>query len=263
MLPLLLLACTPAFDETRKDLDSFRLLGMAMANGAPRAAAWSGYGPWHETSPSIGWTVTRDDGIVTARAVITDAEGRTETGELEVAEDHVGPQITGGERTLDGLTASLSLVVPEEAEGAYTRWMASGGATIVEDAPNVATVTLPEAGWYTVFALVLDGQGGNAWTWVDLVADVDEPRFESGGRILPTDGSAVATDASQDAWLATLVAEDTFSGWRLTDLAPAEDADMGEVACGSQPFDLAALADGRCGHADADGKRVRIQGTPL
>lgn len=261
MLLTLLLACTPTFDETRKDLASFRLLGMSVADGAPRAAVWSGLGAWHEVAPTLDWTVNAEAPPLTADLLVTDAEGHEERGTLAVEADARVPTVRSVSRSVDGAVAVLSLDVDGEAEGAYTRWSANGGATIVEDGPNAATVSFPEAGWYTVFALVLDGKGGTTWEWIDVAVDVPEPSFAAGGRLLPTDGSGTPDTAGD--WLATLRAEDGTVGWRLTELEPLADGQTGEEACGLMVFELSALADGRCGRADADGKRVHVQGTPL
>ena len=117
---LLLLACAPAFDETRKDLEGFRLAAMAADGPALRALVWSGEGAFHPTAPTITWTI---DGAVvteappppfTARVTVESAAG-VEEGELVVEADAVVPEVTGFSRAFDGSTATLSLAVESDA----------------------------------------------------------------------------------------------------------------------------------------------------
>ncbi|MES2644316.1 MAG: hypothetical protein V4850_32825 [Myxococcota bacterium] len=273
MLFIVLLACTPTFDETRKDLDGFRLVGLAADSGALRALVWSGEGAFHRTAPVVTWSI---DGEVvteapappfTARVVVEGAEA-TEQGELVVSDDAVVPAMTGFSRTFDGATAALSLAVGTDA---VTRWMASGG-TFTETGPNAADWSIlpapdedgvvadaePEdTGLVTIVGLTLDGRGGNTWSFLDVGTDAG-PYLAVGGRLLPIDVQV----PGEGRYLATLTAAENRAGLVLTDVVAAADTDTGDVVCGLDPFDADALADGRCGLDDAIGARVLLTGAP-
>jgi hypothetical protein len=268
-----LLACTPSFDETRKDLDGFRLVGLAADTGALRALVWSGEGAFHRTAPIVTWTI---DGEVvteapappfTARVVVESADA-TEQGELVVSADAVVPAITGFSRTFDGATAALAFVVETDA---VTRWMASGG-TFTETGPNAADWSIlpapdedgvvahaePEdTDLVTIVGLTLDGRGGNTWSFLDVATDAG-PYLAVGGRLLPIDVQV----PGEGRYLATLTAAENRAGLVLTDVVAAADTDTGALVCGLDPFDADALADGRCGLDEAVGARVLLTGAP-
>ncbi|MDP2313304.1 MAG: hypothetical protein Q8P41_10395 [Pseudomonadota bacterium] len=277
MLFLLLLACTPTFDESRKDLEGFRLVAMAADGPDLRALVWSGNGAFHPTAPTVTWTI--DDVVVTEAPVppftahvrVESAAGEAEEGELVVQADAVVPVLAGFTRTFDGATAALAFTVETDA---VTRWMGSGG-TFTETGPNAADWTIAnpapndddeledtaaeDIGLVAIVGLTLDGRGGNAWRWIDVATDAG-PYLAVGGRLLPVD--TAPADPTERPYLATLTPADNRAGLVLTDVVPAEDTDPGDIVCGLDPFDADALADGRCGMDDAGGARVLLTGAP-
>lgn len=273
MLLAMLLACTPAFDETRKDLDGFRLVGLAADAGTLRALVWSGEGAFHRTAPTVTWTI---DGAVVTEApappftarVVVDSGDATEQGELVVSDDAGVPEINGFSRTFDGTTAALSLAVDTDA---VTRWTASGG-TFTEIGPNAADWSILPApdednvvagaepediGLIAIVGLTLDGRGGNTWSFLDVATDAG-PYLAVGGRLLPIDVQV----PGEGRYLATLTAAANRAGLVLTDVVAAADTDVGDRVCGLDPFDADALADGRCGLDEAVGARVLLSGAP-
>lgn len=258
MLFALALACAPPFDQTRKDLRDFRLVGMSARDGALHALVWSGEGAFHSTAPTVTWTV--DDVEVTgapaapftARVRVESADGAYEEGELVVEEGATNPAIAGFSRDVADGTAALAV----EADLGYTRWKASSG-TFVESGANSTDWTREDAPLTAVVALTLDGKGGVTWTWIDVATDAG-PYLAVGGRLLPVD-AAVAEAGTFDA---TITPADTLAGYVLTDLTPAAEDDTVEIVCGVDPFDPDVLADGRCGLDEAAGARVRLTGAP-
>jgi len=272
VLLLLTLACSPPFDETRKDLEGFRLVGMAAEGAALRALVWSGEGAFHSVAPTVEWTIDGEAVTAapaapfTARVRVESAAGEFEEGELVVSEAAAAPVVTGFTREMAENAASVSVTVEGEAT---TRWKSSRGA-FTETGPNAADWTQAELptedepdpdpgapGPAALIALTLDGHGGNTWAWIDVATD-SGPYLAVDGRLLPVD-TAVPAEGS---YLATITPADTLAGLVLTDLVPAEDTDTGELLCGLDPFDADALADGRCGLDEASGARVLVTGAP-
>lgn len=257
MVLLLALACAPPFDQTRKDLRDFRLVGVRADEGALRALVWSGEGAFHATAPTVRWTVegvevtTAPAAPFAARVRVENADGLVEEGELVVEEGASNPAIARFTRVVADTGASLAV----EADAGTTRWKASSG-TFVETGPNSADWTPADAPLTATVALTLDGSGGVSWNWIDVATDAD-PYLAVGGRLLPTEA---AVEGEGD-WLATLAPADNLAGVVLTDVVPAGD-DPGERVCGLDPFDADALADGRCGLDEAAGARVRLSGAP-
>ncbi|MFN7147231.1 MAG: hypothetical protein ACK4YP_25915 [Myxococcota bacterium] len=260
MLSVLLLACAPPFDETRKDLAGFRLVGTAVRDGRLHADVWSGEGAFHATAPTVTWTI---DGNVatdappapfTARVRVENADGLSEEGELTVDADATTPTIASFTRTTTDTGATFALDVTSDAT---TRWMASSG-TFTETGPNSADWAAEDAPLTTVYALTLDGRGGNVGAWIDVATDTG-PYLAVAGRLLPVEAPVTEGD-----WLATITPADTHAGLVLTDLVPATDT--AESVCGLDPVDsadlVAALVDGRCGLDEAAGARVRLAGAP-
>ncbi len=258
MVPLFLLACSPEFSESRKDLDGFRLVAMGFADADLRGAVWSGEGAWHTTAPSLAWT-TGGEAVTEASAPpftvdlqVEAADGATEAGRLVVQADATVPIVEGFTREVTGSSAAISLSV---SEGSFTRWMGTSG-TFTETGPHAADWVPDGSEGATLLALTLDGRGGETWTWVDVEVEPEGQVLEVGGRLLPTDGSGTGS-----GWfLATIEAEDSRHGVRLTTLEPTADGSAGETVCGLDPFDLDALADGRCGRDAAAGARVALFG---
>lgn len=273
MLLTLLLACTPTFEETRKDLDGFRLVAMAADGPDLHALVWSGQGAFHTVAPTVTWTID-GAGVTVAPAppftarVTVDNGTVMEEGELVVQAHAVVPQITAFSRTFDGTTAALSFTVETDA---VTRWMSTGG-TLTETGPNAADWSLLPApdedgvvadpaaediGLVTIVGLTLDGRGGNAWRWIEVATDA-APYLAVGGRLLPLESPV----SSAGRYLATLTPAENRAGLVLTDVVPAADTDTADIVCGLDPFDPDALADGRCGLDDAADARVLLTGAP-
>lgn len=247
MLAVLLSACAPPFDHTRKDLDDFRLLGVRWGE-TPEAAVWSGEGAFHRQAPTLEWSI--DAAAGTAGVRVEDTAGHVEEG-LLVRGTGGSPVVTGFRREVAGDIVTLEL----EVEGdVFTRWAASSGV-FYETGPNAAEWTAEDEPLTTVFALTLDGAGGVTWTWIDIALD-EGPYLAVGGRLLPVD----VAPSGPGEWLAELASGDTLAGVTLTDLQPADDTSPS--VCGLEPFDIDALVDGRCGLDEAIGARVRVAGAP-
>jgi hypothetical protein len=259
---LLLTGCTPAFDQTRKDLDDFRLVAMGAHDGALDTLVWSGEGAFHATAPTLAWTIdgqettTAPDAPFSADLRVEDAAGDHEDGRLDVDADATVPVVTGITREVDGATASIALEGP--ADGMYTRWMGTSG-TFTETGPDAADWEADEDGIATLVALTLDGHGGNTWTWIDVETGPTVPTLAVDGRLLVIDGTAPQITGEDGWYLATLSAADTLAGYVLSDVVPG-DGTGGDVVCGLDPFAIAALADGRCGRDEAAGARVALFG---
>jgi hypothetical protein len=238
------LACAPPFDESRKDLASFRLLSLSASPG-PRVAVWSGLGPWHEVAPAVAWSDTDDGGVT---VTVTDVDGAHETGVLGA----VGPPPAVLAVTRDVVADTATLSIELEDPASYTRWSVTEG-TLVETGPSTAELTWDGVGLVTVFALHLTPGRSPTWTWLDVAFGDVGPVLDTGRRTLLTDGPAAADEAD---WLGTLARDDTY-GWRVTDVSVADAP--GDAACGVDPFELEALVDGRCGR-DVEGARVRVRG---
>jgi hypothetical protein len=272
VLALLVLACSPPFDETRKDLVGFRLVGMAAEGTTLRALVWSGEGAYHSVAPTVAWTI--DGEAVTAAPAapftalvrVESAAGEFEEGELVIEEAAVVPVVSGFTREMGDNAATVAVTADGDTT---TRWKASRGA-FTETGPHAADWTqadLPtedepdpapgDPGPAALIALTLDGHGGTTWTWIDVATDAG-PYLAVGGRLLPVDAAVPA----EGRYLATLTPADTLAGLVLTDLVPAGDTDTGELVCGLDPFDADALADGRCGLDEAAGARVLLTGAP-
>jgi hypothetical protein len=256
VLTVLLFACTPEFDETRKDLDGFRLVAMAADSAEPRALVWSGEGAWHSTAPTLTWTLDAEPDTFTAALHVENAAGDAEDGVLVVDTEATIPVVTSFTRTVDGSHASLALEGPDDAH--FTRWMGTSG-TFTETGPLSADWDADEDGTATLVALTIDGHGGNTWTLLDVMTGDPTPALAVGGRLLPVD----TITAGSGWYLATLTAADTLAGYLLTDVVAAEDGTGGDVVCGLDPFDVDALADGRCGRDEAEGARVALYGEGL
>ncbi len=257
---ILLLACTPDFDEARGELASFRILGAGTRDDALAVATWSGMGPWHARAPTVAWSVNGEavtaapDAAFTAMATVSDGT-TTERAVLSVADDATTLRIDAATRTPreDG---GYDLAVTCEGATRVT-WSIEGG-TLVPTSATSATWTPADdtADIVTAFALALDGRGGTAWTWFDLPVGDIGPAVTVGSRVLRTD----ATAAGDGPWRATLE-EDPDEGYRLAGLTPAEDV-AGDLTCATPggALDAEALVDGRCGRDELLGAEVVVGG---
>lgn len=171
-----------------------------------------------------------------------------------------------------GQAMRLSVSFPDgtDAEALSLRWMSAGGqGTLLEVEPLAADVLAEEVvfddgevasrvdagdGIYTQLALVLDGQGGNRWSWVDAAIGVDGALLHHEDRLLPLDA-----DASTGLLAVTLEESDDLWGLALTDPTPVGDLSPQQaLACApaGQPFRLAWVVQGRCTRGELLGARV-------
>ena len=260
MLLLLLAACTPDFDESRGDLLSSRILALGEREGALRAPAWSGDGPWHEAAVAVTWTDPAGTAAASTAppappwelgAAVAFPDGAEERGVLSRA----APQTWGiddVQTAYDEGGIDLLVVAPEAVA---VRWAVDAG-TLVPTGPHAARWELPEDGALaTAFALALDDAGGTAWAWIDATR-VSTGTVRVGSRRFHAD-AVVEGDAQ-----ARLVA-DPEEGWALADLVAAAAPGAPAPACGARDdgsFDVDALADGRCGRADVLDATVWLRG---
>ncbi len=252
-----LLGCLTPFAEDRHDLTDFRIVGLAEADGELRAFAWSGYGLWHHSPPEIVWEI--DNVAVTAApsapfiatATVTDAQGRRESARLEVAAGASVPAAGSVTRVVDGTQASFAFGLDDRT---VTHWMGPSGE--FEETGRHATNWTGKEGITPIIALHLDGMGGNAWSAFDVAIGDVGPVLDVGGRLFPVDSAL-----SGEGWYtATVAADDGYAGVSFVELAPAADSADGEPVCGTDGFDLIAVAEGRCGRDDFVGARVAIYG---
>ena len=162
-----------------------------------------------------------------------------------------------GELTGSTSGVRIRLDAPDTLEA---RWMsAMGEGTLLELEPFAADVVAEEIefddgevisredtspGVYHQLVLLLDGTGGNAWTWIDAPLLLEGPFVQHEGRLLP-----------HSEPLTGLVSGVVGPEGELTDLAPAGLEDH-EATCGPAPFELSWLVEGRCGLVQVEGQRV-------
>ena len=167
------------------------------------------------------------------------------------------------ESPVDGPTPGVRIRL-DAVEGVEARWMsAMGEGTLLELEPFAADVVAEEI----VFddgeivertdidpliahqlVLLMDGQGGNNWTWIDAPLLLDGPFLRHEGRLLAQDdvftGLASVTIGSEGALVGPL--------------QPATEEEH-EATCGPAPFRLAWIAEGRCGLDEVEGQTVVIE----
>ena len=167
------------------------------------------------------------------------------------------------ESPLEGSTTGVRIRL-EAVDGVEARWMsAMGEGTLLELEPFAADVVAEEI----VFddgeivertaieplmahqlVLLMDGQGGNRWTWIDAPLLLDGPFVRHEGRLLAHD--EVFTGLAS----VTIGPEGTLVG----PLEPATEDDH-EATCGPAPFRLAWIVEGRCGLDQVEGQTVVIE----
>jgi hypothetical protein len=295
---LLLLACAPPFDVTRKDLGPFRIAAVGVQDGVADAVIWSGEGMAHATAPQLDWSldgeplgsgwdvqVPQDSGVL--ELVATHADGHVETAQVPVAPTPDAPTWTRERVLLDsveledrrdaqaqaGDSAALDEAVRLTLDGAFiqARWMSADGVgTVLELQTLAADVVADEitfessegeffvaerlpgkAGVTHHLVLLLDGQGGNRWVWLDAAFGVDGELARHGGRLLPVDA------ALEPGLYATTLDAAGAPGA----LDPVSDLSEQDVDCGvaEVPFELDWLAQGRCGLDQVEGARVVLE----
>ena len=103
--------------------------------------------------------------------------------------------------------------------------------------------------------LVMDGQGGNRFLWVDAGFGLDDSGFvRHAGRLI--DAGLVPESG---LLAATVVA--TSEGAELMEIAEASELDVLETDCahGAALFELDWLANGRCSLEEIDGQRIVME----
>lgn len=130
-----------------------------------------------------------------------------------------------------------------------------------DDGALISRVPLDQ-GFTHHLALVIDGQGGNRWSWISAAYEVEQTLLRHEGFLIPVDRS---DSGGFDLVAATLVADDGVMGYRiedaegLADLAEADD--LTPLACAEPdvPFRLAWIAEGRCPLPEVLGARVALE----
>lgn len=281
---------------TGLSLRAFVYSGEGMYHTTPPTLEWT-IGDLLATGPQVDVTVSLPT-TVTLRA--THADGRTEDAVLDVPADLEVPAVAGFSRgptslTIDDIAQSVDAraAVTPEADGptdpggglrlsvdapddTTTHWMGTDGQFAELSAHETdwfaGTATIDDGeveekdeiseGIYPLVALTFDGQGGNTWTWIDAAVGIDPPYLLVGGRIFP-----ITEPLSGDGYFsATLQADDSLTGFALTDVAVAADAASAPALCGqpaSTPFDPAVIAEGWCGLDEMIGQQVIFLGTAV
>jgi hypothetical protein len=206
---------------------------------------------------------------------VVNSAGERLAGYIEVAEAPEVPDFSRYAVTVDELDLEVRRSLDESELSGPTpgvrvrldapdtleaRWMsAMGQGTLLELEPFAADVVAEEiefddgelvsredaeGGVYHQLVLLLDGSGGNAWTWIDTPLLLDGPFLQHEGRLLP-----------RSETLTGLVSGVVGPEGELTDLGPAVLEDH-EATCGPAPFELAWLVEGRCGLDQVEGQRV-------
>ncbi len=182
----------------------------------------------------------------------------------------------------DGTAARLRLTAPEAAgalpdDGSRTvRWMTADGAgslleldtwsadvlaeEVVFDDGVVEERTPVDPGVFLQLALVIDGTGRNAWTWVDAAVGVTAPLLRHRNRLVELpDGSTVPAEGLVAV---TLSADGSQDGVQLVDpVGGADLADGDDLPCAATDvaFELSWIVEGRCGLDEISGARVVLE----
>ena len=146
----------------------------------------------------------------------------------------------------------------DSIEGVEARWMSAlGEGTLLELEPFAADVLAEEvlfedgvavdrapteAGIYHQLVLLMDGEGGNNWIWIDVPLGLD-----SGG-LVAHHGRLISGEPG-------LMGATIGPAGELLELSPAE-LEEHDASCGPAPFELAWLVEGRCGLDTVQGQRV-------
>ncbi|MCB9758526.1 MAG: hypothetical protein H6739_01670 [Alphaproteobacteria bacterium] len=271
-LLLLLAACQPPFDVSRKDLGPFRIAALGVVDGQAEAAIWSGLGLYHETAPQLAWTL---DGEVlgegwgvevpdgdTLGLTVTAPDGATYEAQvsvgvapdaLDVSRSEVGPfedvslaarRAASGTPVAHGAAEVLRLTLGGVQDGHTARWMSADGQGTLLELTEVAADVLAEELVFDEGAVV-ERTPTDPGVYSQLALTLDGA---GGNRWVWVDGAIgddgpfmlheerlVRVDAALDPGLygATLVRADDLAGVALTDLSPAADLSEMEPDCGA------------------------------
>ena len=171
----------------------------------------------------------------------------------------------------DGDAARLVL---QGADGQTVRWMiADGDGTLLEldelavdvlaeqivfDGEEVVSREPLDSGVRTVLVLTMDGQGGNAWKWIDIPFGMSGPFLANDEHRIPVE---LLPKQSTGLLAVTLLVSDDG---RVVIEDPVEVVDLLEVdplPCmpDGVPFSLAWVVEGRCPRPMVDGARVVLE----
>ena len=110
-------------------------------------------------------------------------------------------------------------------------------------------------------ALVIDGDGGNRWSWIDAAYETEESMIRHEGWLIPVERNA-APGAGETRIAVTLVEDDGVTGIRFEDIVGVDDlTEQTPLTCAipDEPFRLSWIAEGRCPRPDVVGARVVLE----
>ncbi|MCB9797232.1 MAG: hypothetical protein H6741_31475 [Alphaproteobacteria bacterium] len=259
--------------------------GEGMVHPSPPSLSWTldggPLGEGYEVSVAgggtLGLTVTSPDGEV-LEAELSVAEAPAAPGVSRYALGQVEDVSLDARRALDPEPVAQGVPEGEAArlvldalpEGYSARWMSAEGLGTLLEVEADAADLFPEelefddgalisrtdsgAGVYHQLALVFDGAGSNAWTWIDVSVGLDTPFLRQGERLVPLES------ALEPGTYALTVSVDAESpgGLAFSEAVATEDLDEMDLACAraGAPFTLDQVAEGRCAADTLDGARV-------
>ncbi len=162
-------------------------------------------------------------------------------------------------------------------EGSTARWMtAMGQGTVLElealsadifaeeitfdDGELVSREPIEETLTHHL-ALVIDGEGGNRWSWIDAAFEDSAPYLRHEGRLFPVERTL--EDLGERGYVAvTLAQAGGLAGVDLEDPQTVDDLSSQEtLACAppDEPFRIAWIAEGRCALPEVLGARVVVE----
>lgn len=255
--------------------------GLGPWHDEPTQLAWSvdgeawgeGYGVEVPAAGELSVEAIAPDGA-TITGSVTIADGEAVTGwrrealqldelELDDRREAEGSEVDSSVGAEEA--TRITLTVAGEVE---THWMSTRGTPLALDATRADLLnedvvfddgeleerTQLDPGLTHHLALVLDGVGGNSWSWIDSAHGVDGPFWRHEGRLLP--GTAEA------GLVAGTLAADDDHGVVLEELEPVDDlAQQEPLPCADEgvPFRLAWVVEGRCLRPDVLGVRVVVE----
>ena len=260
-----------------------------------------------EVGPSLRWSIT-DGETLPSVVQYTDPDGGVHRAMFELVYSSVEltaqvyqlPTVTDftldarleqdGAPVNDGL-ASDAIRIAMQVDGnsletSKVRWMTANGvgtflersaletdffrANVLMDRDELLENTPIDAEKATLFALYIDGQGGNQWTWMDLFY-TDVPRIPHNNRWLVVDalpddwtGDETGDEIGVRAVSAELYWDETVEDWELINLsADLTDAIIPDCAPTDAEsalyFQWAWLELGYCTIEDVNGLRIALE----